>query len=195
MHIEVHNESGDLSINEDALVDISRYVLSRMDVHPGLVLTITLVDEPAIADLHDRWLGLPGPTDVMSFPMDELRPGSSRPEPTRPDSSRNDAADDGPEVPPNLGDIVLCPSFAARQAERAGHGLAHELALLTTHGCLHLLGYDHVEAAEEQEMFALQSELLADWYDDLERRGIEFEPKPTGQQAFPTASDRRDLED
>jgi probable rRNA maturation factor len=66
-----------------------------------------------------------------------------------------------------LGDIVLCPEFAAAQAEKAGHSLAHELALLTVHGVLHLLGYDHVEPDEEKEMFALQGRLLSEWYESL----------------------------
>ena len=67
--------------------------------------------------------------------------------------------------PAMLGDIVLCPAFAADQAASSGHPLAHELALLTVHGCLHLLGYDHAEPAEEREMFGLQNELLGEWYD------------------------------
>ena len=134
-----------------------------------------------IADLHVKWLDLEGPTDVMSFPMDELTPGYSRP----------DGAQPGPAM---LGDIVLCPEFAEKQATKAGHGLPHELALLTVHGCLHLLGYDHIEPADEREMFALQNELLADWYDNLEARGTGFQPKPSGPGAFPTASERLELD-
>lgn len=65
-----------------------------------------------------------------------------------------------------LGDIVLCPQFAAEQAKAAGHDVEHELALLTVHGVLHLLGYDHAEPDEEKEMFALQRQLLEDWYHD-----------------------------
>jgi probable rRNA maturation factor len=58
---------------------------------------------------------------------------------------------------------VLCPEFAAEQAAAAGHTLGHELALLTIHGVLHLLGYDHAEPDEEKEMFALQRRLLEEW--------------------------------
>jgi probable rRNA maturation factor len=108
-----------------------------------------LLDTAAMADLHMRWMDLPGPTDVMSFPMDELEPGG-----------RPDAPEPGPAM---LGDIVLCPEFAAEQAAAAGHSLGHELALLTIHGVLHLLGYDHAEPDEEKEMFALQRSLLEDW--------------------------------
>ena len=62
-----------------------------------------------------------------------------------------------------LGDVVLCPAFAAAQARKAGHGLGDELALLTVHGVLHLLGYDHAEPDQEREMFGLQNALLAEW--------------------------------
>jgi probable rRNA maturation factor len=65
-----------------------------------------------------------------------------------------------------LGDIVLCPEFASQQANAAGHTLGQELALLTVHGVLHLLGYDHAEPDEEKEMFALQRQLLEEWVAD-----------------------------
>ncbi|GAB3945344.1 rRNA maturation RNase YbeY [Corynebacterium tapiri] len=182
MSIEVFNESGYDGVNEEMLVSVASFALGAMDVHPDAELTITLVDEDTIADLHVRWLDLEGPTDVMSFPMDEFSQVSS----TRPD-----AAELGPAM---LGDIVLCPSFAARQAEAAGHSLAHELALLTTHGCLHVLGYDHASSQEEREMFALQNEILADWYDELAAQGTTFHPKPSGPKAFPSAADRQDLD-
>lgn len=177
MSIEVFNESGYDGVNEEALIDVAQFALMRMDIHPAADMTISIVDEPTIEDLHVRWLDLEGPTDVMSFPMDELTPGSGRP----------DADAPGPAM---LGDIVLCPAFAERQAHRAGHGLGHELSLLTVHGILHLLGYDHVAPEEERRMFALQNDILADWYTDLEERGVSYGPKPTGPGAFPTAADR-----
>ena len=100
-----------------------------------------------MSDLHERWMDLPGATDVMAFPMDEY------------DSSRRpDSAGSGPAL---LGDLVLCPAFARDQARKAGHGLLDELHLLTVHGVLHLLGYDHAEPEEEREMFALQNRILA----------------------------------
>ena len=155
MTVEVSNESG-VDVSEDELISVARFVISKMDVNPAAELSMVLVDQSAMADLHMRWMDLPGPTDVMSFPMDELEPGG-----------RPDAPEPGPSM---LGDIVLCPEFAANQAEAAGHSLGHELALLTVHGVLHLLGYDHAEPEEEKEMFALQNSLLAEWYDDLDRR-------------------------
>jgi len=130
----------------------ARFATEAMDVHPGAELSVLCVDEPTMADMHVQWMDLPGPTDVMSFPMDELVPGG-----------RPDAAEPGPSM---LGDIVLCPQFAADQAVAAGHSLGHELALLTVHGVLHLLGYDHAEPDEEKEMFALQRRLLEEWVAD-----------------------------
>ncbi|WP_295626982.1 rRNA maturation RNase YbeY [uncultured Corynebacterium sp.] len=180
MSIEVFNESG-VGVNEESLIDVARYALGRLDVHPAAELSIHLVDEATIEDLHVRWLDLPGPTDVMSFPMDELTPGSGHPE----------AAPPGPSM---LGDVVLCPDFAARQADKAGHPLSHELVLLTVHGLLHLLGYDHVEPEEERRMFALQNGLLADWYDDVDQRGADFPAKPIDAGAFPSAADRERLD-
>jgi probable rRNA maturation factor len=88
-----------------------------------------------------------GPTDVLAFPMDELRPGKVNEEP-----------EEGV-----LGDLVLCPAVAERQAETAGHSTVDELDLLTVHGILHLLGYDHAEPEEHREMFGLQARLLAEW--------------------------------
>jgi len=146
--IEVSNESG-VDVSEEELISVARFVISKMKVNPAAELSMVLLDLSAMADLHMRWMDTPGPTDVMSFPMDELEPGG-----------RPDAPEPGPSM---LGDIVLCPQFAAEQAATAGHSLGHELALLTVHGVLHLLGYDHAEADEEKEMFALQRRLLEEW--------------------------------
>jgi probable rRNA maturation factor len=148
MTIEVSNESG-LDVSEEELISVARFVIRRMDVNPAAELSMVLLDTNAMADLHMRWMDLPGPTDVMSFPMDELEPGG-----------RPDAPEPGPSM---LGDIVLCPQFAADQATAAGHSLGQELALLTVHGVLHLLGYDHAEGDEEKEMFDLQRKLLEEW--------------------------------
>ncbi|GGF28417.1 rRNA maturation RNase YbeY [Williamsia phyllosphaerae] len=149
MSIEVSNESG-VDVPEDMLVDVADFALGEMDVHPGAELSMVLVDNETMAELHLRWMDLPGPTDVMSFPMDELTPGG-----------RPDTPDPGPAM---LGDIVLCPEFAAAQAATARHSVEHELAVLTVHGVLHLLGYDHAEPDEEKEMFGLQGQIIDSWY-------------------------------
>ncbi|MBK8756224.1 MAG: rRNA maturation RNase YbeY [Actinomycetales bacterium] len=143
MSVEVLNECG-YAVDELELIACARYVMEQLKVHPEAELCISLVDEAAMETLHVQWMDLPGPTDVMSFPMDELRPGR-----------------DG--IPPEegvLGDIVLCPSVAERQAAEAGHAPIEELLLLTTHGVLHLLGFDHGEPEEHREMFELQRQLL-----------------------------------
>src|SRR5258708_40246236 len=118
MSIEVSNESG-IDVSESELISVARFVIAAMKVNPGAELSMVLLDTAAMADLHMRWMDLPGPTDVMSFPMDELEPGG-----------RPDASEPGPSM---LGDIVLCPQFPADQATAAGHTLGQELALLTVH--------------------------------------------------------------
>jgi probable rRNA maturation factor len=141
-----------MDVSEEELISVARFVIAKMKVNPSAELSMVLLDTDAMADLHMRWMDLPGPTDVMSFPMDELEPGG-----------RPDAAEPGPSM---LGDVVLCPRFAEQQAATAGHSLGHELALLTVHGVLHLLGFDHAEPTEEKEMFALQRQLLEEWVAD-----------------------------
>jgi probable rRNA maturation factor len=146
--IEIANESG-VAVDEASIVAAARFALDRMNVSKLAELSVLLVELDVMSDLHERWMDLPGPTDVMAFPMDELE--SAR---------RPDAPEVGPAL---LGDIVLCPAFAKDQARKAGHSLIDELHLLTVHGVLHLLGYDHAEPAEEREMFTLQKRILTDF--------------------------------
>ena len=152
MSIEVLNES-EQELDVRRLSTLSRFVMDRMRVHPQAELCLKLVDEPTIAELNGRWMGKDGPTDVLAFPMDELRPGRVNEEP-----------EEGV-----LGDLVLCHTVAARQADEArgkgqpGYSTDDEVDLLTVHGILHLLGYDHAEPEEHEEMFGLQAELLAEW--------------------------------
>jgi probable rRNA maturation factor len=149
--IEVCNESG-VSVDEAQLAAVARFALDAMHVNPAAELSILAVGVDAMSELHERWMDEPGPTDVMSFPMDDLAEESRRP----------DAPEMGPAL---LGDIVLCPEFAKAQARKASHSLRDELHLLTVHGVLHLLGYDHAEPEQEREMFGLQNRLLTQWQD------------------------------
>ncbi|MDQ1553936.1 MAG: putative rRNA maturation factor [Microbacteriaceae bacterium] len=144
MSIEINNESV-VPVDEAALQRLAIYALDQLHVHPDAELAIVLVDEAAMEQLHVQWMDEPGPTDVLSFPMDELRPGTEE------------------SITPAglLGDIVLCPQVAIAQAEEAGHGALDEMLLLTTHGILHLLGFDHAEPAEEKEMFSIQRDILS----------------------------------
>lgn len=143
MSVEINNESG-IAVDEAKLQRLASFVLESMFVHVDTELGIMLVDEAAIERLHVQWMDEPGATDVLSFPMDELRPG------------RVDA-----KTPAGmLGDIVVCPQVAEVQADAAGHDLEQELIILTTHGMLHLLGFDHGTPDEEAEMFGLQRDLV-----------------------------------
>ena len=151
--IDINNESG-VEVDESVLLRLTQRNLAEMHVSPDADVAIVLVDEGAMEALHVQWMDEPGPTDVLSFPMDELRPGS----------------EDDPTPAGLLGDIVLCPQVAESQAETAGHSTMDELILLTTHGLLHLLGFDHAEPDEEREMFGLQKELIAGFAADERRR-------------------------
>jgi probable rRNA maturation factor len=144
--IDVNDESGE-NVDAPRLAALARFVLDGLRVHPLAELSVLAVDTATMATLHERWMDEPGPTDVLSFPMDELRPGSEDREPE----------------PGLLGDVVLCPAVARTQAAAAGHSMEEELDLLCTHGILHLLGYDHAEPDDERDMFGRQSELLTGW--------------------------------
>jgi len=156
--IEIANESG-VAVDEAALASLARHVLDGLRVHPLAELSVLLVDEAAMADLHQRWLGEPGPTDVLAFPMDELRPPP-------PGGSQGEHAADSSASQALLGDVVLCPQVAVEQARKAEHGVQDELHLLCAHGILHLLGYDHAEPDEQATMFGLQDRLLAGWREE-----------------------------
>jgi probable rRNA maturation factor len=149
--VEINNDSG-VPVDLTALEALAEFVLARMKLHPMAELSIELVDVEAMTALHERFMNEPGPTDVLAFPMDELRP----------------TTDDDDELAEGLlGDVVLCPQVAQEQAQGAGHTMTDELNLLCTHGILHLLGYDHHSPDEEREMFGLQARLLAAWLGEL----------------------------
>jgi probable rRNA maturation factor len=141
--VEILNET-EVVFDAEEFADLARFVLDAMNVHPAAELVLSFVDVAAMTALHERWMGEGGPTDVLSFPMDEIRPGEP----------------DTPSGAGVLGDVVVCPEVAADQARAAGHSQVEEMELLTVHGILHLLGFDHAEPEEEREMFDLQRGLL-----------------------------------
>ena len=144
--IDVNNESG-TEVDEPGLLQLAEFALAELRIHPQAELSILLVDEAAMAELHQRFMDQPGPTDVMSFPMDELRApelGQSPPRGT-------------------LGDIVICPQFTSAQAPENGREPAEEIQYLLIHGLLHLLGHDHADAGERAVMFGLNDRIIADW--------------------------------
>ncbi|SNQ46904.1 Endoribonuclease YbeY [Frankia canadensis] len=150
MAVFVANESGASDVDEVRLTALARFVLDAMKISPLAELSVMLVEEKAMTDLHVRYMGEEGPTDVLSFAQDEAF-----------DASWSESGDDDPTT--LLGDVVLCPDVARRQAEAAGHSFERELHLLCTHGILHLLGYDHAEPDEEREMWKIQNKLLTSW--------------------------------
>ena len=144
--IDLNNESG-MEADELGLIELARFALDKLRIHPQAELSILLVDETTMADYHERFMDLPGPTDVMSFPMDELR-----------------APEDDEEPPMGLlGDIVLCPQVTARQAPDNGRSVDGEAEYLLIHGLLHLLGHDHAEPEEKAVMFGLNDRIIAAW--------------------------------
>ena len=141
MKIELVNNSTS-NCNETSITSVAQFALIESGIHPYSELSIQIVTEEIMSELHMKWMNLPGPTDVLSFPMDEMKPNS---------------ATSGPGI---VGDLVLCPSYAEKNGKQT---LEKELELLTVHGVLHLLGYDHEEENEEVVMFALQEEILKKW--------------------------------
>ena len=144
--IELNNESGE-SVDTERLVQLATFALDALRIHPQAELSIVLVDEATMSAYHQKFMGEPGPTDVLSFPMDELR----APEPD--------------EEPPLglLGDIVLCPTVTAAQAADSNRTPEEEADYLLVHGLLHLLGHDHAEPAEKKAMFDLNDKVIAAW--------------------------------
>ena len=144
--IELNNESGE-PVDTERLVQLATFALDALRIHPQAELSIVLVDEATMSAYHEKFMGEPGPTDVLSFPMDELR----APEP-----------DD--EAPLGLlGDIVLCPTVTAAQAADSNRTPEEEADYLLIHGLLHLLGHDHAEPAEKKAMFDLNDKVIAAW--------------------------------
>lgn len=144
--IAVRNESG-ADVDPDRLHRLAAWLLDALRLDPACEVSVLLVDEEQMTGLHVAWMDEPGPTDVLSFPMDELRiPAPGEPAPSG-----------------VLGDIALCPAVAAAQAVERGRSTEDELAFLVVHGTLHLLGMDHATDADRASMWAMQDDLLARW--------------------------------
>jgi probable rRNA maturation factor len=141
MTVDLVNRSGALIPEKEmhALIDFG---IDYMELNPECEISLTFVDVTEMEELHIKWMDEPGPTDVLSFPMD-------MPE------SKGEAV--------TLGDIVIAPAVAAQQAATAGHSVEHEIYILATHGLLHILGYDHADPDEEKVMFALQEKIVKEW--------------------------------
>jgi len=141
MTVDLVNRSGAL-IPEKEMHALINFGIEYMELNPECEISLTFVDVTEMEELHIKWMDEPGPTDVLSFPMD-------MPE------SRGEVV--------TLGDIVIAPAVAAQQAATAGHSVEHEIYILATHGLLHILGYDHADPDEEKVMFALQEKIVKEW--------------------------------
>jgi probable rRNA maturation factor len=140
-------------------VRLAQAVLAAEGVRGEAELSMLFVDEKSIADLNKRFLGKDGPTDVLAFPIDEEPAESGR----SPDSGGSGPGftSEPDDIPTLLGDVVICPAVAARNAPEHAGTYEDELALLVVHGVLHLLGMDHLEDDEAEAMEARERELLA----------------------------------
>jgi probable rRNA maturation factor len=168
--VEVFGADEQSTVDVDVVrwIRLARLVLAEERV-PGVAeLSLIFVDQQSITDLNERFLGGTGPTDVLAFPMDDdLPPGGRQPD----QGGRGPGAPSDPGEPPTLlGDVVVCPAVASRQAVERGKPSVDEIALLVVHGVLHLLDYDHAEADEAAVMRRREQELLAR-FRELEGRG------------------------
>jgi probable rRNA maturation factor len=143
-------------------VHLARSVLHAEGLKGDVELSMLFVDEHAIADLNERFLGDDGPTDVLAFPMDEHPVEGGR----SPDSGGTGpgVSPEPGELPTMLGDVVLCPAVARRNAETSRRAYDDEMALLVVHGILHLLGMDHAEPEEATAMQRRERELLGQFH-------------------------------
>ncbi|MDA2997659.1 MAG: rRNA maturation RNase YbeY [Actinomycetota bacterium] len=141
MKIDLENKTN-YQLDEARLISLADFSLTKLGIHPDSEIGIRLVNEIEMEELHQKWMNLSGATDVMSFPMDEIKP---------------DSASNGPGI---IGDIVLCPEFAAKNGKQSTD---LEIELLTVHGVLHLLGFDHEEIEDELVMFKMQEDFLNQW--------------------------------
>lgn len=159
MSVFASDEQSDVEVDLERWLRLARLVLADERAPEDAEVSLIFVDETAIADLNIKFLGGTGPTDVLAFPIDDDHIPSGR----QPDSGgRGPGAPTDPTDPPVvLGDVVVCPLVAQRQAPDHAGTLDDELALLVVHGVLHLLNYDHAEEQETAVMQARERELLA----------------------------------
>lgn len=130
------------------LHSLAELIMSEEGYPDDVEVTLLFVDEDEMASYNQRFLSRPGPTDVLAFPVEELLPGV--------------VPDHDPQGPPlMLGDVVIAPGYVRRQADDHGVSFEDEMALMVTHGILHLLGYDHLDDSEAERMEERERELLA----------------------------------
>jgi probable rRNA maturation factor len=158
MAVFVSDEQSNVALDLPRWVSLAKLTLSEERVRDDAEVSLIFVDEESITDLNERFLDGSGPTDVLAFPIDDdLAPGGRRPDV----GGRGPGSPTEPEEPPIvLGDVVICPAVAARQATGHDASTDDEVALLVVHGILHLLNYDHAEEREARTMRRRERELL-----------------------------------
>jgi probable rRNA maturation factor len=155
------DEQHAVAVDLDRYVRLARLVLARERVASDVELSLLFVDDDTIAHYNEQFLDHAGPTDVLAFPIDDdIGPGGRDPDTGGHGPGSVEHTDD---IPVLLGDVMICPSFAAREAASRGVSVESELSLLVVHGILHLLGYDHAEADDETRMQAQERALLAEF--------------------------------
>ena len=138
-------------------VRLAEHVLRGERAPDDVEMAVVFVDSATIADLNQQYLDGTGPTDVLAFPLEEEIPVGRYPD----EGGRGPgASSDPPEPPMAIGDVVVCPEVAQRQATERSSTLDDELALLVVHGTLHLFGYDHAEPDDAARMQRREQELL-----------------------------------
>lgn len=154
----VANEQTDISIEPMRWALLGQMILDEEQVPHDAELSLIFVDEKSITDLNERFLGGSGPTDVLSFPVDDdIVPVGRQPD----EGGRGPGADiENDEPPALLGDVVIAPLVAQRQAPEHENSTDEEIAALVIHGVLHLLNYDHGEEGEALAMRSRESELM-----------------------------------
>jgi probable rRNA maturation factor len=134
----IHIEST-FTFSKDLILRAAKAALEHQSQSPDSDLTIVLTDDAQLKELNRDHLGIDAPTDVLSFPASESDPETGA---------------------RYIGDILISMPYAARSAEKAGHGLEAEVQLLVIHGVLHLFGHDHAETQEKARMWKAQAEIL-----------------------------------
>ena len=150
MEILITCSHGEDALSGLPLARLAQFVLEREGKPVNTEVSISFVDNEKIAELNERFRGIEGPTDVLSFECDNIADDMT--------------AADGPNCPLyELGDIIIAPDVAAAQADEYGNSFEQEISLLLVHGLLHLCGYDHIDDEEAREMEALQDAIVAAW--------------------------------
>ncbi|MEP7286158.1 MAG: rRNA maturation RNase YbeY [Chloroflexota bacterium] len=140
--VDIQNEQDFPGFPTERVVDAIRFVLTRHEVEPGMTLTVVVTDDEHVQQLNNEYRDVDAPTDILSFPADPL-------------------PEEIDEEAPYLGDLIIAYPYTAHQSAEAGHALSDELVLLVVHGTLHLLGYDHDNAENQDAMWSEQAYTLA----------------------------------